>query len=285
MNAKFENKMSALINLKMKLYLLLIFVAILFNACDKVTGPYTENTSGGTSNRKIIIQDFTGHKCTNCPRARGVIDQLSALYPDRIIPVAIHCGFYAIPKPSGPSYRYDFRTEAGNSLEAFYAIPAYPNGLVNTVAKEELAPDGSWGTKVAAVINTTSKLEMDITNTCDTAAHAVSTKIKTTAISYLNKDLFLVVFVTEDSLPNWQLVNGVDSSTYMHRHVLRKALTEPLGNQLKNGSFLTDSFIESSYTFSYSGTDWNISKLHVVAYIYDNATKEILQAEEAKILE
>lgn len=255
----------------------------MLSSCDKVSGPYTENNTAGTSNRKIIIEDFTGHTCTNCPDARNAIDQLSAIYPERIIPIAIHCGSFASPWQSGVKFRYDFRTEAGNVLEAFYAIPQYPNGLVNTVAKEELSGYSSWGTKVSAYINTSSKLSMEISNTCDTSSHTISSKLKTTALSYLNKNLYVVVFVTEDSIVNWQRSNTGDNPNYVHRHVLRKALTEPLGNQLKNDGFLTDSYVESQYTFSYSGTDWKVDKLHIVAYIYDFVTKEILQAEEKKV--
>lgn len=267
----------------MKLFFLIISAAFLFSSCDKIYGPYTENNSVGTSNRKIIIEDFTGHTCVNCPDARSVIDQLSVLYPEKIIPVAVHCGSFATPWSSGVKFRYDFRTEAGNALEAYYAIPQYPNGLINTVAKEELSAYSSWSSKVSAFINTSSKLSMEITNTCDTNAHTVSTKLKTTALSYINKNLYLVIFVTEDSIVNWQRSSSGDNPTYMHRHVLRKALTNPLGNELKNGVFFKDSFIESQFSFSYTDTDWKINKIHIVAYIYDNVTKEILQAEEKKV--
>ena len=69
------------------LVLLLTVIALLFfiNACDKIEGQYkqavvADTSSIDTSNivpkRKILLEDFTAHKCPNCPAASRIARDL-----------------------------------------------------------------------------------------------------------------------------------------------------------------------------------------------------------------
>lgn len=45
------------------------------------------------ANRAVLIEDFTGQWCPNCPNASDEIESLTQTYgSDKIIAVAIHCG-------------------------------------------------------------------------------------------------------------------------------------------------------------------------------------------------
>ena len=42
--------------------------------------------------RNVLIEDFTGQRCTNCPKATDAIHEMQEAYGSSVIPVAIHCG-------------------------------------------------------------------------------------------------------------------------------------------------------------------------------------------------
>src|SRR5688572_579237 len=113
---------------------LLIFAVITWQACDKVSPPYKETVAAATGSRKVLVEDYTGHKCGNCPRASTTIYDLKATYGDNLIIMAIHAGQFATTLPAGaPYYTYDFRTPEGNELDTDFGISTAgnPNGMVN----------------------------------------------------------------------------------------------------------------------------------------------------------
>ena len=63
--------------------ILLIFLCIL-SACDKIDPPYTEDCNQ-TAKKTVLIEKFTGHKCSNCPEASRKIDELKECYGDNLI--------------------------------------------------------------------------------------------------------------------------------------------------------------------------------------------------------
>ena len=42
--------------------------------------------------RVVLLEDFTGQRCSNCPTATAVIEQLHEAYGEALVAVGIHCG-------------------------------------------------------------------------------------------------------------------------------------------------------------------------------------------------
>ena len=66
-----------------------VFVTVLIlitTACDKVEPPYMEDNGGGVVGdtvRTVLFEDFTAHKCVNCPRAHKMLEDLHQLYGEK----------------------------------------------------------------------------------------------------------------------------------------------------------------------------------------------------------
>jgi len=126
---------------KINLIIFTIFtlsLTFLTSCCDKIDEPYMNTGDGGIVGdtvRKVLLEDFTGHYCVNCPAAHVIIEGLEKVYPKRIVPVVIHAGFFA--KPKAAPYDYDFRTPDGTAIATeFGAITApLPKGMVNRINK------------------------------------------------------------------------------------------------------------------------------------------------------
>ena len=115
----------------MKKTLFFIAIALCFVACNKIDSPYLIQSEQedvdvvfpeldpSTVYRKILIDEYTGHLCPNCPSGHQVLEQLLDTYGDTLVAVCIHAGELAEPEPSMP---YDFRTPTGNQLNIDYHI-------------------------------------------------------------------------------------------------------------------------------------------------------------------
>ena len=67
--------------------------------------------------RVVLVEDFTGQKCINCPNATDILHDIMTAYGEaNIIPVAIHCGPYGLTTAAG------LVTEAGKTYwETFFS--------------------------------------------------------------------------------------------------------------------------------------------------------------------
>ncbi|MFO8067267.1 MAG: hypothetical protein R6U11_06770, partial [Bacteroidales bacterium] len=116
--------------------LLLVFSALIFSftACDKVEPPYMNEDAGQNDEdtvvvRKILLEEFTGHQCPNCPEGMKTANQLKSVYGDRFLIMSIHTGLFARPTPG--DFENDYRTEAGDGIAEFFGINQFPVGIVN----------------------------------------------------------------------------------------------------------------------------------------------------------
>ena len=103
----------------MKKYISLFSLIFFITSCDVEEGPFiTDYNSYVNPNKKVIIEDFTGHKCPNCPDAAREMDAIHNIYGDQIIGMAIHVSSFAKPYPS--PFIYDFRTQRGDNLSLIH---------------------------------------------------------------------------------------------------------------------------------------------------------------------
>ena len=84
----------------------------------------------------------------------------------------------------------------------------------------------------------------------------------------------------EDHIYDWQKAGSVDVPNYDHRHVLRKALNGTWGTQLSSSNAGDTASFQFSATLN---SKWKVAECEVLAFIYNSATYEIIQANEAKV--
>ena len=85
----------------MKKYITLLSIIITISACDKIEGPYIINSDSYVNpDKKVLVEDFTGHLCPNCPDAARELEAIHDIYPGQIISMAIHVSkSFARPYP------------------------------------------------------------------------------------------------------------------------------------------------------------------------------------------
>ncbi len=291
----------------MKKYILIIFsFIVVFSSCDIIEGPYDEQLdidSTSSPVRNILLEDYTGHQCGNCPCAAKEAINLANLYKGRVIVVATHVGFFARTNMSG-KFSYDFKTQTGNELDAYFQVDAVglPRGLINRKQYNSslvLNPSG-WASAVSSLLDTDGDSKVDtlkpavdieIDQTYNSSSRTVTADINLEYLEAGNSNHHVVLYVVEDSITNWQLFYAqcsptsvaYDEQNYVHRHVLRGSVNGTWGEQV---SASTNIPVGTKITKTYTKVldpSWNDKHIYLVAFVHDNVTKEVLQVEEVHL--
>lgn len=263
-------------------------ICIALISCDKIEPPYKQ-TGDVVAERKVLLEDYTGQRCVNCPTAARIAHDLKEVYGENLIVIGIHTGFFAIPFL--PQFPLDLRTEAGEAWDATFKVSTagHPKGLVNRLNKDGiyyLGP-GEWGTAVADAISKKADATIDL----EAKFTAGNTKLSITASgSFLRRmegEFNLQLCVVEDSIIGNQ--NNSDPTVgttpvienYVHRHVLRATVNGINGEKIANGAVNGDTF-SKTYEFAVDA-GWKSQHLSVVAWVYRGSDFEVLQAEEVHV--
>jgi len=288
----------------MKKYLAILSSILIITSCDVEDGPFiTDYDSYVNPEKKVLIEDFTGHLCPNCPDAARELDAIHDIYGDQIIGMAIHVSkSFARPYPASqaPSFQYDFRTNWGDELDSYYGISAMglPRGMVNRIGfpdNHKLGKD-EWASTVALELK--KEINFKIYISSDDNSISITSEVQNNISSEYN----LVVCLTESNIINWQKDGQDNIEDYQHNHVLRTVLMD---EELSNSSnYVAGQQIETlinydlaaleQYNIDYSTNntaelgngnagDWNASNMSIIAYIYNTTTKEIVQVEETHL--
>ncbi|MES2763294.1 MAG: Omp28 family outer membrane lipoprotein [Bacteroidota bacterium] len=282
----------------------IILAAITVFSCDFVqnANPVLEPVATTTGNssiiyRKVLVEDYTGHKCGYCPPAADTLKYLETKYHGKIVPLAVHAGFYANINATYPT---DFRTTVGTDYDTQFGNSASgnPNGLINRVGYGTgsfIKAYTSWEGYVVPMITETAKFQIKISNTFNTTTNSLNTDITVKSLAVNSGTYKLVVLLTQDSIIAEQLdyslpVGSQTITNYEFNHLLRGAINSAWGDAVfTSGAGINDSIVKSYANFTVNPA-YNASKCHVIAYIYDadlsgsNPTAyEVLQAEEAKV--
>ena len=289
-------------------YCLFACILLAFHSCDVIDGNYMNSEVTNpvdTTNvvKKLLIEDFTGHRCPNCPSAAAELEALINLYEDRVIGIAIHPhSNFSIPNPlSSSQYTYDFRTEDGDNIDNVFQMTSggLPVGMVNRIGfdgNHQLSKD-EWGEKVQTELEKEPVFKINLSSDFTSISGNISVEVE--ALTDLNNSYNIVVCLTENNIIEWQKDNNIDNENYNHKHVLRKMLNstfgESIGDTFNSGDIWTKNFnvniselenqnenysLNTSFMGNGNCTGWIEDNIEAIAYVYDNSNYEIVQVEK-----
>lgn len=288
-------------------------VILFITSCETIDGPYLTDTNNNdnpsTSTKKVLIEDFTGHLCPNCPDAARELEAIHNVYGDQIIAMAIHVTkSFAKPYPlsQAPKFQYDFRTQWGDNWDSFFGISSIglPRGMVNRIGYtngEHALGKNEWLSIVQNELDKTPDFKIDISSNI-TSNNNGSIDVSTTVLNNISGSYNLIVCLTENNITNWQKDGSIEDENYVHNHVLRSVLFD---DQLANTNNYTYQDVHQNiinfdlealeqYNINYSTNiaeqgngnagEWEANNLSIIAYIYNTTNYEIIQVEEIYLI-
>ncbi|MDE5544587.1 MAG: hypothetical protein K2I83_04180, partial [Bacteroidales bacterium] len=113
------------------------------------------------SARCVLLEDYTGVRCPNCPTAAAEIKQLQAAYGSNLVVVALYP-----MEPLGLTRPFtgemDLRTDAAQTYAKAFQIEDYPKGMVN---RKEVLGLQAWGGDIQEVFDDTASDYVNLTAT------------------------------------------------------------------------------------------------------------------------
>lgn len=235
-----------------------------------ITPAYGYEVSTAIQKKKILLEEFTGINCGNCPQGHAVAKSLTTAQKENAYTVAIHSGSYARPAADQPDYRTDIGEFLDTELGAYNA--GYPCGTVNrhvfagtsvitsrtTWTKngksihEEDAPVNLWMESEFNGTDRTLTITVEGYYTADTEAH----------------ENMLNVLWTQSNIQGPQNGGGVGED-YIHKHMLRGYITEGWGDVIDNpraGEYFTRTY---TYTIpeELKGIGVLAEEIEVIAFV------------------
>ena len=213
-------------------YIFLMWAALgLMVACDEVSVNdrliYVEPPQ---VSRAVLIEDYTGQYCVNCPRATEEIERLIEQYGDSIvIAVAIHSGPFGKSKGE-PSPLY---TEVGDMYFNTWGMSAQPIGLIDRLFGSTPFSYTDWagGVNYEVAIEPPVGFLTDIDY--DTETRQAAIEVQTIGLDSALVSGKLQVWLVEDSIDSFQLMpDGSREEHYNHMHVFRASVNDPWGDAL-----------------------------------------------------
>ena len=264
------------------------FLVLFLFACDIVEAPFMEVPEDGgqtsANPQNVLVLDFTGHTCKSCPKAHQAIGRMEELYGSRLVPIAFHLGYFSKPLLTG-KFTTDFRTPEGTLLENYFEFVSFPIGTVQTLDNNLLQPYASWPSLVAEAIKGDSPVKISITPEYLSGLNAVNPEISIIALDNVPGPLSFSVYLTEDSIVDWQKdedFDPMDIPGYQHNHVFRTSLNGLWGQKVGTNSGFEKGFTYKGRLSKILDAKWNIDNCNLIALVYREDTREIVQVVTVK---
>lgn len=266
---------------------LVLFCICGFTACKKrLIEPVVPQ---GT--RVVLLEEFTGKGCTNCPKGSREIESLLSLYQERLVVVSIHANFFADPQ-FFPLGQYDLRTDEGELLfDLLGPNFGYPAGVINRrkFNNDLQHPANVWAGFIQQESEIEPDLEFTITRDYTQASRILNLGVTGRAKSALSDPLRISVMITESGIIDAQddAEAGGIVPDYVHNHVLRDMLTPYDGQALAPSLAAAEEFNIDFSGYQVSA-DWADIHCHIIVFVSRKSASgdiAVLQAGEVALME
>lgn len=239
----------------------------------------TETTPFG--NKSVLLVEFTGWKCVNCPDAAKVAHQLLELHGDNLVVVGIHPDGASWCIPTGAAL--DFRTEVGGKYWTYFGSPvSFPIGIIDFCAfnGDYLLDRNLWAADVAKRRTLYQSIFLNPEMELDGRDLSIHTNLITFSDTTVTEPLSLILWITEDNIVGLQLEGSEPNLEYVHNHVLRAAATPEWGNDVTAPAGGAPTSLDATITLD---ENWVINNCNVVAVLINKSTKEVLSVRQVSL--
>lgn len=233
-------------------------------SCEDLSDRYIE-VEPIHSERKVLLEEFTGQRCTNCPAAHAIIEKLEEQYGEDLIVVSIHAGPFGIAAPDG------LMLPTGDEYASRWNITSYPAGVVDR-SGGVLSPDG-WANAIRTQIGKVSPVDIDLE--ANLVGDSIEVISKVSSSEALKASLQL--WVTQDSIVGFQIDDGTRIPDYVHNNVFRGCVNGTWGQSLE----ISPNIYNTLSNRIAVDPEWDVKNLHIVGFVYDSSG--VIQADKTAI--
>ncbi|MBC7384171.1 MAG: Omp28-related outer membrane protein [Bacteroidia bacterium] len=292
-------------------YLLAIGMCITLQSC-KETPPYINfvkaNVASDTSYvalpaptpeiKNVLIEEFTGVQCPNCPAAQLEARTIADNNPGRINLITVHPlgKLDPLTRPFDPAKgddyksKYDFRTLAGAQIFEMVGISnSLPIGNINrklfTTETSSNIDYQKWSAKVLEELNISTPVNISVS--ANNSGDSINIELTLKYTEAVTDSHYITLAVVESEITDVQEGRDMNNKTifdekYVHKHVLRAIVTDYFGDLLK-AKLEPGRIFNKKYTYL-RDISWVKTNLEVVAFIHLNTVKKnVIHSKETHV--
>lgn len=292
----------------MKKALLFASSVLLFGACTEKGFDVVPRVEGGDTTflaavesqqaRVVMVEEFTGVTCPNCPTGHAIVAQQQTQYPGRVLAVSYYPYGIGQARPvEGHSrdtlaFRTNDATDIGSSI--FSGVSGLPCASIDRVPVGGLyLPNFNvWPGAISTRLAVPSQANITVRSEWQEGDRTAIIRVRVAYTAAVSKKQALTVLLLEDSLIDAQEISDTAGTKvipdYNFKHVLRDALTTPSGEVMLSDFQTKEPGRVYERTFVYQVSDkWKADNCKLIAFVHnaESGDKEVLQAAEAKLIE
>lgn len=272
------------------------FVLFLFS-CDEIppnidfSVPYkTQDTTYIVSSapvpqhKAVLIEDITGVRCVNCPEAAAEAVKIVAnKTEDSVVVMALYTSqmnTLTLPWPGYPKLTNDISTEIVDILGVPGDLPkGYVDRKIFAPLTERFVQYKSWGLYVDQRLKLSTPVNIGMSSAVTGRNINVNLKFQYTADVTGNHKYAL--YIVEDDVVSKQTGGKPTPETYVHKHILRYAFGNSVGNPL-NASLVVGRTFEKILSYDLPA-DYNIDNCRLICVISDVSSNEVINVREIHV--
>ncbi|MDZ4709284.1 MAG: Omp28-related outer membrane protein [Saprospiraceae bacterium] len=271
----------------MRVSVYIFLLGILVQACEEVPVTLSTNTDqpGSGYSQNVLIEEYTGVRCQNCPAGAQLLEELKRIHGNRLVIVSVHGGFFAQPTNKENKLKLD-NADGEELIRIFNQPQGYPSSMINRKVfsgqSSVFLGGGSWAGYVDEEKKKIPSMGINLEIQSDSALKTIDVSCELNALIIPSSNpLFLSIVLVENNIRDAQLgPAGVDTN-YIHRHVMRKFISGIKG--LKIVSMNLNEKRVYNFNPDYA-QDWKLNDLVVVAFVhYGSPGYEVLQVVEKRV--
>lgn len=259
-------------------------------AIVSVDSTYTIASLPPAQSRVVLLEEYTGASCVNCPDGHRIVKEILTQFGSKVAAIGLHPKGNVLAKPveiGGP----DFTTEEAKLIGNTFMVSSLPSGTIDRKQFDGSIVQGRFELKqrVESVINSDVKVNVKSRVYFDDKAGKSVLEIECTILEDIAEDLNFSIMLIENKLDAPQKSGSIVLDPYEHEHVLRKMLTNALGNALKKatedgGGYKKGRvFLKRIELEDFSLTKYKVDNLYFVSFISNASTNEVMQTSQAKV--
>lgn len=247
-------------------------------SCDEVKeGDRYIDMGDISAARVVLLEEFTGQQCTNCPAAHEVVSNLLDQYNKddagvTLISVSIHAGSLTIVEGSNPNI-VGLKLPEADQYADRWNVAHYPMGVVNRSGNA--TDPNTWADRIREIITRPTPVSMELDAVYDAATGKIG--IDTRMIANAKTSGKLQLWITESGIVARQSTPSGTDRQYVHNHVYRGSVNGLWGEDIT----LEDNVWADKHHEIAVKENWVPENLTVVGFIYDD--NEVIQAAECEL--
>lgn len=218
--------------------------------------------------RTVLLEEYTGQFCVNCPEAHRVIEALHEQYPSHLVTVSIHAGGDAFSLGEGQVEGLTgLRIDEGEEYARAAGVASYPSGIVDR--RSAPSDKDTWSNDIRRRLAEPASVEITLTAYLDPIAGLIN--ISSSLLSAADYKGRIQLWIVESGIRAPQLMpDGSMEMDYVHNHVFRASVNGHDGEAIT----LSKGVYDNSGWQTPLKPAWTPARLSVVAFVYGDSGVE-----------